>query len=338
MSFRDDGKRGQVDLMALLGETTTNLPNAIRKLGKSTSKWADSRPDYKLLSVGVQWVSPEQAKRWVETDIEGERNIKPSQVAKHLRQMKEDYEEGCCKRFVLSWDPIVFGSDVRRQNARNRLRALAQMPDDYRAPFLVIRNAPKDMHLVGDQGRKRTAADQAKRHRPEQDKHAEREACYARIYDIVVSAGHSVDYVELHEKLEPRFGRFVEAVLSYPASENKTKTGVDSNVRAAVAVASSIPKYRSVVSRFMDEFLYGARGKSLGRDLQKKLTDKTLEFSPPEKLQMTLYALQQQIQCEGNPKQYLKVGKRGETHPRTGELFADLYDAAVQFFKSSAIK
>lgn len=292
------------------------LPNALRVV--------PPKPEVQIVQL-----SPADACCLIATSIAGERNLRPATVDKYLRLMQTG-------KFRLGWDAITITVDGKRVNAHHRLAALAKMPEDYRAEFILLTDAHPDIHLIGDEGRKRDDAGRAKRRFPNKKHHVEREACFSRLYDIVVSSSHDVGYEEKHEKLDAKYKCWVEKVLKIPASEDGRDTGVDSNVRAALAYALGFPQWHQEVLEFIEALKWGARGKSAGKALREVL--KSAEgrtYTPTEKLQMTLYAVQWHLGVRPKRVTGIKFGHRQSRAFPRGE-YAPRYDAAVAFFKDAA--
>ena len=286
------------------------VQNAIRQLAPLCK--------YNGISSSVVWLSPENAKSLIAESIDGERNLSKLKVAEFDRLMKKG-------AFSLSWDPIVITESGTRVNANTRLNALALQSDDYRAPFLLLQGCPEDIHLIGDSGRKRSAADHAKRRFPRKANHHEREAVYNALYDLAVSSSQTVEYLERHATLDAKYSKDVEACLG---------TTTRAAATAAMVYALGVKKHRPLVESFVNDFQEGGRGKSYARKLREYMLQRGKDATPLECSQMMLFAIRKHIACGGKPKTDIGFGQRLKNGVPTPWVIR--YDAAVDFFRAAS--
>lgn len=120
--------------------TVTPIQNRIKEMASE------------VFTMDLQHLSPADAQRWLDYNT---RNRKLRD--RNTRKILAEFQEG---RWMFDGMPIRFSKTGILLDGQHRLTALAQLPDDFRAPFVVMRGIEEDAQYVMDQGSKRSNADQ----------------------------------------------------------------------------------------------------------------------------------------------------------------------------------
>jgi hypothetical protein len=107
---------------------------------------APTSPQAQLTSI-VEIITPELAKKYLETNLENQRNISHGYLSTLRRQVK-------LEQWQLTGQPIIFDSNGKLIDGQHRLMALIY--ENKTVPFLVVRGAPPRSFMVIDTGKSRT--------------------------------------------------------------------------------------------------------------------------------------------------------------------------------------
>lgn len=99
------------------------------------------------LTSSVETITPQIAKKYLETNLENQRNITESHLSFVRQQMMQE-------QWQLTGQPIIFDSKGRLIDGQHRLLAL--IAENKSVQFLVVRGAPPSSFMVIDTGKSRS--------------------------------------------------------------------------------------------------------------------------------------------------------------------------------------
>ena len=105
---------------------------------------------YKDVSVGIEFITPEQAQVYMGHNFKNNRKVVLNNILELEREMKSE-------RFILSDSAICFNTENVLVNGQHRL--LAVIKTGLTQPFIVVKNLPDKSKLIMDVGKSRVMSD-----------------------------------------------------------------------------------------------------------------------------------------------------------------------------------